>query len=178
LDAVERGEALAAEDLLPLVYEELRRLAASQMAHEKAGQTLQATALVHEAWLRLTGSDAGKWANSRHFFNAAAEAMRRILVDNARRKSRPKHGGHLQRVAIEQVDVATQSDEGTVLAVNEALAELETHDPLCASLVKLRYFAGLRNDQAARLLGLSERTATRNWAYARAWLAQRLKRSL
>ena len=177
LEAVERGEPQAAEELLPLVYDELRRLAASQMAHEKLGQTLQATALVHEAWLRLTGGEERKWENRRHFFNAAAEAMRRILVDNARHKSRLRHGGHLERVAIEEVDVATRSDEQTVLRVNDALEELEIKDPVCAGLVKLRFFAGLSNHQAAETLGLSERTAKRNWAYARAWLSQRLRRS-
>lgn len=175
LDQAERGEAQAAEDLLPLVYEELRRLAALQMACEKGRQTLQATALVHEAWVRLTGEEERKWNNSRHFSNAAAEAMRRIQVDNARRKSRLKHGGHLEQVEIKEADVATRSEDRTVLRVNDSLEELEINDPVCANLVKLRFFAGMPNHEAARMLGLSERTAKRNWAYARAWLCKHLR---
>jgi len=177
LQSIDAGDPKAAEELLPLVYDELRRLAANQMAREKQGHTLQATALVHEAWLRLTGGEDRQWVNSLHFFNAAAEAMRRILVDNARRKSRLKHGGNLERLSIEEVDVATRSDDLTIIRVNEALEELERQDEICAKLVKLRFFAGIPNHQAASMLGLSESTAKRDWAYARAWLSKHLQQS-
>lgn len=176
LDRVQRGDAKAAGELLPLVYEELRKLAAIRMASEPAGQTLQATALVHEAWLRLAGPEAQVWNNRYHFFAAAAEAMRRILIDNARRKHRPKHGHGWQRVDLDQVNVAIHTDADTLLLVNEALTRLEQEDPQKAELVKLRYFAGMTIPEAGRALGLSESTAKRIWTYARAFLLREIKR--
>jgi len=176
LRKVEAGEVEAAEQILPLVYGELRKLAAAKMAREPAGQTLQPTALVHEAWLRLGGGEQPRWENRAHFFGAAAQAMRRILVDNARRKRREKHGGGLRRVDWENLDVAMTADGETVLAVSEALGRLAEHDPVGAKLIELRFFAGLSNLEAARVLGLAERTAKRTWAYARAWLHKELTR--
>jgi len=173
LDAVEKGEPKAAEELLPLVYEELRHLARHKMANESPGQTLQATALVHEAWIRLVGENHG-WQDRKHFFAAAAEAMRRILVDRARRKNRLRHGGAIVRVELEDVDVAIESKPETIVFVNEALDRLAAKDPTAAELVKLRFFAGIPNGEAAAMLGLSERTARRNWVYVRAWLARAL----
>src|SRR5213596_3418924 len=170
LEAIQQGDGSAADELLPLVYDELRRLAAHKMANERPGQTLQPTALVHEAWLRLTGGANQEWNGRGHFFAAAAEAMRRILVENARRKRRGKHGGELQRVDMTTLDVAILSDEEHLLAVDEALEKLAARDPLGAQLIKLRFFAGLPNVEAARLLEIPERTAKRTWAYARAWL--------
>jgi RNA polymerase sigma factor (TIGR02999 family) len=178
LDAVQRGDPKAADELLPLVYEELRKLAAHKMAAEAPGQTLQPTALVHEAWLRLVGDEGARFANRAHFFAAAAEAMRRILVENARRKQRLKHGGGQQRVELDTLDVAITSDEDHLLAVDEALDKLAAQDAPAAELIKLRFFAGLPNSEAAQLLGLPERTAKRTWAYARAWLYAELKRTL
>ena len=178
LDAVRAGDAQAAEELLPLVYDELRHLAAHKLSQERPGQTLQPTALVHEAWLRLGGRSDAKFANQAHFFAAAAEAMRRILVENARRKQRLKHGGGQQRVELNALDVAISSADGQLLAVDEALDKLAARDAPAADLIKLRFFAGLPNDEAARLLGLPERTAKRTWAYARAWLYEELKRTL
>jgi len=178
LNVVAQGESNAAEELLPLVYEELRKLAVHKMAHEPPGQTLQPTALVHEAWLRLEGMSGAKFANQAHFFAAAAEAMRRILIENARRKRRIKHGGGLRRIDVDWLDVATTADTEDLLAVDEALAKLAAQDPLAADLIKLRFFVGLPNVEAARLLGLPERTAKRRWAYARAWLYEELKRTL
>jgi RNA polymerase sigma factor (TIGR02999 family) len=178
LDAVGAGDARAAEELLPMVYEELRKLAAQKMANEPPGQTLQPTALVHEAWLRLSGTSEAKYANQAHFFAAAAEAMRRILVENARRKQRARHGGGQRRVNLDTLDVAIASDADHLLAVDEALDKLAARDPLAADLIKLRFFAGLPNVEAARLLGLPERTAKRTWAYARAWLYEELKQTL
>ena len=179
LSAIEAGDPRAAEQLLPLVYDELRKLAARRIAQEKPGHTLQATALVHEAYVRLVDGDAAQNWNSRgHFFAAAAEAMRRILVDNARRKQRPKHGGGRQRVELDTLDVAITSDDDHLLAVDEALDKLAAQDALAADLIKLRFFAGLSNVEAARLLGLPERSAKRTWAYARAWLYEELKRTL
>ncbi len=177
LDAIQRGERHATEELIPLVYDELRRLAALKMAHEAPGQTLQPTALVHEAWLRLGGDASQPWNSRGHFFAAAAEAMRRILVENARRKQRLKHGGGWRRVDLAHLDVATGTEDDQVLAVDEALDKLARHDPVGAQLIQLRFFAGLPNLEAARLLGLSERTAKRTWAYARAWLREELKRT-
>jgi len=176
LDHVQSGDPRAAEELLPLVYEELRKLAAIRMANEPAGQTLQATALVHEAWLRLVGPEAQVWSNRHHFFAAAAEAMRRILIDNARRKQRPKHGHGWQRVDLDQVNVAVQTDDDTLLLVNEALTRLEQEDPRKAELVKLRYFTGMTIPEAGQALGLSESTAKRIWTYARAFLLREIKR--
>jgi RNA polymerase sigma factor (TIGR02999 family) len=178
LERAEQGDGKAADELLPLVYEELRKLAAHKMANEMPGQTLQPTALVHEAYLRLIGGGQEHWSGRGHFFAAAAEAMRRILVENARRKRRVKHGGELQRVDMTTLDVAILSDDGHLLAVDEALEKLAARDPLGAQLIKLRFFAGLPNVEAARLLEIPERTAKRTWAYARAWLYEELKKTL
>src|SRR2546427_11429830 len=163
LNAIGGGDSKAAAQLLPLVYEELRELAAHKMANEAPGQTLQPTALVHEAYLRLVGSGDGNWSSRGHFFGAAAEAMRRILVENARRKQRLKHGGSLKRIDLSNLDVALTTDGDHVLAVNEALDKLAAQDPTSAQLIKLRFFAGLPNVEAARLLGIPERTAKRTW---------------
>jgi RNA polymerase sigma factor (TIGR02999 family) len=173
LDRLHSGEA-AASELLPLVYEELRRVAAARMADERNGHTLQPTALVHEAFLRLLGDDEPRWASSRHFFCAAAEAMRRILIERARAKGRVKRGGEWQRVDLENLDVATEDEPDTLLFVDEAVAKFAKVDPDCAELIKLRFFAGLPNHEAAAMLGMSARTARRNWAYARAWLASEI----
>jgi RNA polymerase sigma factor (TIGR02999 family) len=170
LSAIELGDPQASEQLLPLVYDELRRLAAQKMAQERPGQTLQATALVHEAYLRLVGSETPPLYRDRgHFFAAAATAMRRILIDNARRKQSGKHGGQRQREPLEDVADA-ETDDDDLLALNEAMQKLAVQDPLKAQLVELRYFGGLTADQAAEILGLSPSTADRHWAYARAWL--------
>ncbi len=171
-EAVERGEAQAAEDLLPVVYQQLRRLAAWRMSHERAGQTLQPTALVHEAWLRLQGEPGHRWECQRHFFAAAAEAMRRILIDRARQKRAVRRGGGLHRteVDLENLPLATEAPDEELLAVHEALDALAAHDPRKAELVKLRYFAGLSLEEAASCLGISPVTARRYWAVARAWL--------
>jgi RNA polymerase sigma factor (TIGR02999 family) len=158
-----------------LVYEELRKLAASRMANEAAGQTLQATALVHEAWLRLVGKENPKFANRAHFFSAAAEAMRRILIDNARRKRALRHGGGQQRVDLEHVQLASASDDDQLLAVNDALDKLAARSKPEAELVKLRYFVGMTLEEAAEALGISPRTADNYWAHARAWLFHELK---
>ena len=171
LSAIEHGDPHAAEQLLPLVYDELRKLAAAKLAQEKPGQTLQATALVHEAYLRLVDVDKAQHWNSRgHFFAAAAEAMRRILVDNARRKQSSKHGGGRQRLDLDDFVGATSERSDDVLAIDEALAGLAAADPQAEKLVKLRYFAGLTIPQAAEVLGVSARSADYLWAYARAWL--------
>jgi RNA polymerase sigma factor (TIGR02999 family) len=175
LNAIEQGDPHAAEQLLPLVYEELRKLAAHAMSGEAPGHTLQPTALVHEAWLRLIGGPEQRWNSRGHFFAAAAEAMRRILIENARRKHRLKHGGGLQRVDFEEMDVAIECPDEQLLAVDEALAKLESKDKECAELIKLRFFAGLSNVQAAQALGVPERTAKRRWAFARAWLYEELR---
>jgi RNA polymerase sigma factor (TIGR02999 family) len=174
LSAVEQGDPKAAEELLPLVYEELRRLAALKMADQPAGHTLQPTALVHEAYLRLVGADQRSWQNSRHFFAAAAEAMRHILIDSARKKRRLKRGGDWQRVDLEEVHLAVDTDPDGLLAVDEALEDFAREDPSKAELVKLRFFAGLSLPQAAQTLGLSLATAKRSWAFSRAWLYRRL----
>src|SRR6266478_6100153 len=178
LDAIQQGDPKATDELLPLVYEELRKLAAHKMANEMPGQTLQPTALVHEAYLRLIGSGQEHWSGRGHFFAAAAEAMRRILVENARRKQRVKHGGEMQRLDLTSLDVAIITHDEHLLAVNEALDKLAARDPLGAQLIKLRFFAGLSNVDAARLLEIPERTAKRTWAYARAWLYEELKKTL
>ena len=175
LDRADQGDPKAAEELLPLVYDELRRVAAQKMASEAPGQTLQPTALVHEAWLKLAGSQDQQWKGRSHFFAAAAEAMRRILIDNARRKNRPRHGKGLARVDLERVDLAVEADDDTLLRVDEALARLAAEDPLKAQLVKLRFFVGLSIPEAGRALGFSESTTKRHWAYARAWLYDELK---
>lgn len=178
LQLLEHGESQAAEALLPLVYEELRRLAASKLAGEAPGQTLQATALVHEAWLRIAGSEATVWDGRRHFLAAASEAMRRILIDNARRKQAVRHGGGLHRTEREpdHLPIAGGAPDEELLAVHEALDALAAHDPRKAELVKLRYFAGLTLEETAAALDLSERTAKRDWAYARAWLYREISR--
>ncbi len=171
LSAIEDGDAQAAEQLLPLVYEELRKLAAAKMAQEKPGQTLQATALVHEAYLRLVDVDkAQHWDSRGHFFAAAAESMRRILVENVRRKNRTKRGGDLQRVELGEADLAVAAPDERVLAVDESLEKLAREDSQAADLVKLRFFAGFSVPDAARLLGISRTSAYEQWSYARAWL--------
>jgi RNA polymerase sigma factor (TIGR02999 family) len=174
LGAVSRGNPRAADELLSLVYEELRRLAAAKMASEAPGQTLQATALVHEAWLRLTRDEKRKWNDRTHFLAAAAEAMRRILVDNARRKRAQRHGGGHHRTDMPEIACAVAQTEDQVLAVNEALEKFAAQDKQKAELVKLRYFVGMTIEEAAEALGISTPTATRHWAYARAWLAQEI----
>ncbi|MFO0903249.1 MAG: ECF-type sigma factor [Pirellulales bacterium] len=177
LSQIESGDPSAAEQLLPLVYDELRKLAAAKLAEEKPGQTLQATALVHEAYLRLVGDGkrAQSWDNRGHFFAAAAEAIRRILIDNARHKQRHKRGGHFQRSDIELADLPTKMTQDELLALDEALVALAEHDPLKARLITLRYFGGLTIEQAAEVLGISRVTAFRYWTYARAWLHQRIQ---
>jgi len=177
LDRVQQGEARAAEELLPLVYEELRRLASVKMLDQPAGHTLQPTALVHEAWLRLAGSEHKEWQGSRHFFAAAAEAMRQILIDAARRKGRLKRGGDWQRLDLEEVHLAVEAAPAALLAINEVLDDFAREDPVKAELVKLRFFAGLSLPQAAQTLGLSLATAKRSWAFSRAWLYRHLTKS-
>lgn len=171
------GELKAAEELLPLVYEELRRLAAYKLAHEAPGQTLQPTALVHEAWLRLASSQ-NKFSNRRHFLGAAAEAMRRILIDRARRKHRVRHGHGLARVDLDKVDLAMETESDTLLRLDEALAKLAEEDQMKAELVKLRFFVGMSIPEAGQALGLSDSTTKRYWNYARAWLYVELQREL
>lgn len=175
LDAAQQGDPTAADQLLPLVYEELRRLAAHKMASEAAGQTLQPTALVHEAWLRLVGNQNQKWDGRAHFFAVAAEAMRRILIDRARRKRAVRHGGEQQRVDLQEVELAAPSDGDQLLAVNEALDKLAAQHKEEAELVKLRYFVGMTNEEAAGVLGISVRTAKYYWAHARAWLYREIQ---
>ena len=167
LSAIERGEAKATDELLPLVYEELRLLAAQKLSQESPGQTLQATALVHEAYIRLVGNDSQSWDSRRHFYAAAAEAMRRILVENARRKASSRAGGSLQRVSLEEACSMCEESPRELLAVNEALDGLSRDDPMKAELVKLRCFAGLSHQDAAEVLGISRATADRYWAYAK-----------
>jgi RNA polymerase sigma factor (TIGR02999 family) len=175
LNAAGSSEALASDELLSLVYEELRRVAAAKMAREAPGQTLQPTALVHEAWLRLTTDEQRKWNDRTHFFASAAEAMRHILVDNARRKRAERHGGARQRVAMPQIANPVTGNEDQILAVHEALEKFAAQDPQKAELVKLRYFVGMNHEEAAEVLGISVPTAKRHWAYARAWLAQAIQ---
>src|SRR6266850_4478257 len=170
LNAIEAGDPKAADQLLPLVYEELRRLAASRMASEAAGHTLQPTALVHEAWLRLVGDTNPKFENRAHFFAAAAEAMRRILIERARKKRAVRHGGGQQRVDVDQLELAAARQDDELLAVHEALDKLAAAHPVEAQVVKLRYFVGMTNEEAAEALGVSPRTATQYWSHARAWL--------
>ena len=170
LEDVRRGDRDATDRLLVLVYDELRSLATHRLARERPGQTLQATALVHEAYLRLVGGTATPWHNSRHFFAAAAEAMRRILVESARRKARLKHGGGRSRREVEEGDAMVMPDSTDVIALDEALEKLAREDPVKTELVKLRYFAGLTVEQAAGILGISRATADRYWTFARTWL--------
>jgi RNA polymerase sigma factor (TIGR02999 family) len=175
LSAIEQGDPQAAEQLLPLVYDELRKLAAQKMAQEKPGQTLDATALVHEVYLRLVDVDiAQHWESRGHFFAAAAEAMRRILIEGARRRSTQRHGGEAKRQSLNGIEVAAPKSDDELLAVDEALGRLQTLDATKAELVKLRYFGGLTIPEAAHALGISITTANRYWAYARAWLHEEL----
>jgi len=174
LNAIEQGDAKATEELLPLVYEELRLLAAQKLSHEPPGQTLQATALVHEAYLRLVGNEPQSWNSRGHFFAAAAEAMRRILVENARRKKSERHGGDRARILLEAGDIEVAMPSEQIVALNDALDGLERENPEVVQLVKLRYFVGLTLDQAAEVLQISARTAYRHWAYAKARLHEEL----
>lgn len=175
LSQIEQGNPQAAEQLLPLVYAELRKLAAAKLAHEQPGQTLQATALVHDAYIRLVDQEqAQRWDNRGHFFVAAAEAMRRILVDNARRRQSLKQGGNIEQQNLDDLSIAAPEPDDKLLAVSEALEQLSATDKPAAELVKLRYFAGLTGKEAAAALGLAERSADRIWVYARAWLLKRL----
>jgi RNA polymerase sigma factor (TIGR02999 family) len=176
LSAAQQGDPKAAAELLPLVYDELRRLAAWRLANERPGQTLQATALVHEAYLRLVGEENARWQGRRHFFGAAAEAMRRILVDNARRKKRLKHGGQLERVDVEAVDIASPLPDDDLLAMDEALDRLAAVDPRAVELVKLCFFVGLTQEEAAKELDVSISTVERTWAFARAWLFREMQK--
>ena len=178
LHGVQRGEESAAERLLPLVYDELRKLAAAKMSRENSGQTLQATALVHEAWLRLGGEKQPTWENRAQFFAAAAEAMRRILVDKARRRRAQRRGGSLEKISVDQTgfDVATpQLDDEGVIQLDEALGRLAAHDPRKAEVVKHCYFVGLTLEEAAQAMGISDRTAKRDWTYARVWLFNEIR---
>lgn len=174
LNAIEQGDDRAADELLPLVYEELRVMAAQKLAQETPGQTLQSTALVHEAYLRLVGEDTQAWQNRRHFFLAASEAMRRILIDTARRKKSQKRGGQRQRVEFDELQIAGKHTPDELLALDEALTRLTEHEPDVAEIVKLRYFAGFTLEQAAKIKGISRRTAGRYWNYARLWLCREL----
>lgn len=178
LEAAQRGDVLAAEQLLPLVYDELRRIAAYKMSRETPGQTLQPTALVHEAWMRLVGSPEQKFDGRGHFFAAAGEAMRRILVDAARRRRSLKRGGGVAPEPWDESKIIRSGPSDEVLAIDEALNELTQEDPTCAELVKLRYFVGMTMEEAAEALGLSLRSAERLWTYSRAWLRRRLNQNL
>jgi RNA polymerase sigma factor (TIGR02999 family) len=177
LSAMEQGEPAAAEKLLNLVYDELRRLAASKMARERPGQTLQPTELVHEAWLRLIGAENSKFENRAHFFSAAAEAMRRILIDRARRKLTVRHGADFERVDLEGLDLAAPGADQQLLAVHEVLDNLAKEYPLQAEVVKLRYFAGMTNEETARALGISVTTVKSYWTFARTWLLHAIEHS-
>lgn len=175
LEAAERGDPGAASHLLPLIYGELRNLAAHKMALLPPGQTLQATALVHEAYLKLIGSGRERWENRRHFFAAAAEAMRHILIDRARRRARSRHGGQAERVPLDEIEIAAPAKEEILLQLNEALDELQVVSPERAEIVKLRFFAGFRESEIATLLEISERSVQRHWSCAKAWLFERLE---
>ena len=176
LQSLERGEVQAADGLLPLVYDELRRLAAAKMAQEAPGQTLQPTALVYEAYLRLIGNQSQKWNGRAHFFGAAAEAMRRILIENARRKRAARHGGGQARLDINEIEIAAAAKDDELLAVSDALEKFATRDQQKAELVKLRYFVGLTTEEAAEVLGVSVPTADRWWNFSRAWLFEEIER--
>ena len=175
LNVAQEGEPGISAELLPQVYEELRRLAAWHLANERPGQTLQATALVHEAYLRLAGNQEGRWQGRRHFFGAAAQAMRRILVENARRKKRLKHGGELQRLDIADIELASPMPDDELLALDEALTKLAAQDARAAEVVNFCFFAGLTQEQAAKQLNVSVSTIERTWAYARAWLFREIE---
>ena len=174
LAAMERGDVRAVDELFPLVYDELRRLAAQRLSREKPGQTLQATALVHEAYLRLVGAEGQNWEGRGHFFSAAAEAMRRILIDNTRRKRRLKRGGEHQRVELNEAELVVEAESEDLIALDEALNKLAQTEDAVAEVVKLRYFGGLTLEQAAEILGVSRRTADRYWSYGRAWLLKEM----
>jgi RNA polymerase sigma factor (TIGR02999 family) len=178
LNAAVAGDPHAAQELLPLVYEQLRHLAASRMTQQPPGHTLQATALVHEAWLRLAGSNQTSWENRAHFFSAAAEAMRRILVENARRKARLKRWGGQQRLDLEGLELADTTSDDKILLIDESLAQLQAEDPATARIVMLKFFAGLTHEEVAKALGVSERTIERDWAYARSWLYRAIQKEL
>ncbi len=178
LNAAQDGDPRATEELLPLVYDELRRLAGHKMTGESSGHTLQATALVHEAWMRLVGSNQPGWANRAHFFAAAAESMRRILVEHARRKTSQKRGGGAAHDELDESSIVLTAPPDELLAVNEALDQLAKEDPAAAELVKLRYFVGMTMDEAASAMGLAKRTAEGIWTYAKAWLSKEIKRQL
>lgn len=178
LHAIQSGEPKAAEELLPLVYAELRRLASHKMAGESAGHTLQATALVHEAWMRLAASERQNWESRGHFFAAAAEAMRRILVDHARRKQSQKRGGQAEHAEFDEAAIVLAAPAEELLAVHEALDQLARTDPPAAELIKLRYFVGMTMEEAASVMDLSKRTAESLWTYARVWLKREIRRSL
>jgi RNA polymerase sigma factor (TIGR02999 family) len=176
LTAIEQGDAKATDDLLPLVYNELRRLAAHKMAQERAGHTLQATALVHEAWLKLVDSPAQSWQNRAHFFGAAAEAMRRILIARARRKHAQRRGAGAAHLDVDELEIASPTPDDQLLALDDALDRFTALEPQQAELVKLRYFVGLKTEEAAEVLGISKATATRWWTYARAWLFEAMQK--
>jgi len=176
LNAIELGETQATDELLPLVYDELRRLASQKLFQERPGHTLQPTALVHEVYLRLLGPEQASWKNRAHFFGAAAEAMRRILIDNARRKQRKKRGGSHRRVDLDEAVIADQRRSDELLALDEALTRLSEQDPTAAELVKLRYFSGLTLDEIAQIQGVSRRTVATHWTYAQAWLHREITR--
>jgi RNA polymerase sigma factor (TIGR02999 family) len=178
LQAMGRGQGQASEELLPLVYQELRRMAAARMAQESAGQTLQATALVHEAWLRMVGDGDRSWQNRAHFFGAASEAMRRILIERARRKSSLKHGGGKERLDIEGLELAQTTPDDKVLLVDEALEQLEASQPERARVVVLKYFGGLTNNEVAETLDISERSVDRHWLCAKNWLFRKIREQL
>ena len=175
LDRLQQGDPTAAEGLLPLVYSELRKLAAAKMAQQPPGQTLQATALVHEAYLKLLGGERTNWQDRRHFFAAAAEAMRHILVDRARRRLRARHGGNAERVDVDDVEIAAPAKEEILLLLNDAMTELKAVSPERAEIVNLRFFAGLTEAEIGVILKLSERSVQRQWSYARAWLFERIE---
>jgi len=174
LAAIEQGDVRAVDELFPLVYQELRQLASQRMSREAPGQTLQATALFHEAYLRLVGAEEQNWSGRGHFFSAAAEAMRRILIENARRKQSLRRGGNRKRIALEDAGLAAEGASDDLIALDEGLEKLAEKDRMKAELVKLRYFAGLTIEQAAEILGISPATAKRYWAYARAWLVREI----
>jgi RNA polymerase sigma factor (TIGR02999 family) len=178
LQAVCQGEKQASEELLPLVYVELRRLAAARMAREAAGQTLQPTALVHEAWVRMVQDGSRSWENRAHFFGAASEAMRRILIERARRKASVKHGGELERLDISKLDLAETTPDEKLLLINEALSQLEAEHPERARIVMLKYFSGMTNKEVAEALGVGERTVDRHWLLAKNWLFRKLRAEL
>jgi RNA polymerase sigma factor (TIGR02999 family) len=175
LQAIGRGEGQASEELLPLVYDELRRLAAARMAQEASGQTLQATALVHEAWLRMVGDGQRTWQNRAHFFGAASEAMRRILIERARRKARLKRGGGLAPLNIEDFELAEAAPDERILLIDDALERLQAKDPARARVVVMKFFGGMTNEEVAQALGLNERTVRRQWNYACAWLLENIR---